>query len=77
MGILAFLIVAAGVAVPIGVVLGRKSSDGDSSGGGGGSVSGGSGSGNKGGIVTGGDGSTVTTEDGDTFVYNNKFGGLW
>ncbi|KAL5528823.1 hypothetical protein ACEPAF_7962 [Sanghuangporus sanghuang] len=75
-GILAFIIVAAAVAVPIGVIFGRKNSTGGGSGSSG-SASGGSGSGNKGGIVTGADGSTVTTEDGDTFVYSNKFGGFW
>lgn len=62
------LIVATAIAVPLGVVFGRKSQTSSSSSGGGSG---------KNGPTTGGDGSTVTTEDGDTFVYSNKFGGSW
>lgn len=74
LGAAALLVVAIAVAVPIGVVFGRKNSSG--SGGGSGGSGGGSGGG-KNGPTTGGDGSTVTTEDGSTFIYSNQFGGIW
>lgn len=63
-GIVALLLIliAAAVAVPIGIVFGRKSASSSSGGG--------SGSSSKG-RTTGGDGSTVTTEDGSTFTYHN------
>ena len=68
-GCLCFVIVAAAIAVPLGVVLGRKNSSSSSSGSS--SGSGGSGSGGKG-ATSGGNGSTVTTEDGSTFIYINQ-----
>ncbi|KAI5120174.1 hypothetical protein M0805_008440 [Coniferiporia weirii] len=64
-GLAAIFIVAAAVAIPVGIVFGEKKN-------GSGSAS------SRSDLPTsGGDGSTVTTEDGTTFTYVNKFGGFW
>ena len=87
-GIAILLVIAAAVAIPVGVVVGKhKSSTNDNTGGNnnGGGGGGGGGTGSSGGghaspssnIVTGGNGSTVTANDGSTFTYVNNFGGIW
>ncbi|EJD08278.1 glycoside hydrolase [Fomitiporia mediterranea MF3/22] len=74
-----FLVVAAAVALPVGLIVGRRDNNKNKSDSGSGSDL------NPGGtdnppnvaVISGGDGSTVTTEDGSTFTYVNKFGGFW
>ncbi|KAL5512513.1 hypothetical protein ACEPAG_3166 [Sanghuangporus baumii] len=84
----AALIVVAAVAIPVGVVVGRKdshnraaqnspSSNNNGNNGNGNSTDPNSANPPTVAVTTGGDGSTVTTEDGSTFTYTNKFGGFW
>ncbi|THH07809.1 hypothetical protein EW145_g3129 [Phellinidium pouzarii] len=81
-GIAALIVVAAAVAIPVGIVFGvKKKSPGsnlESSDNGAGLNPGGTDNPPSNNIATtGGDGSMVTTEDGTTFTYSNPFGGFW
>ena len=82
-GGIALLIIAAAIAIPVGIVVSNKHKNNSksdigtsphSSSDGGATPTGSSGNTRA---TTGGDGSTVTTEDGQTFTYSNKFGGFW
>lgn len=84
-GLIAFVIIAAAIAIPVGVVVSKNNKNNKTSSGTG-STANPTATNNPDGTndppknknpTTGGDGSTVTTEDGSTFTYSNKFGGIW
>ncbi|KAF5324525.1 hypothetical protein D9611_004572 [Ephemerocybe angulata] len=82
--IIALILIAAAVVIPLYFTVFKKK-DGSSSGKTGDSTGSNTDSDSTGGktpnkpqnVVSGGDGSTVTMEDGTTFKYQNKFGGYW
>ena len=75
-GVVGFLVVAAAVALPVGLIVGRRNKT-EAADSGGATNPAGTDNPPHVAVVSGGDGSIVTTEDGDTFTYRNSFGGLW